>query len=62
MNDSQDYMQAFKGSFTSALRWHHLDDLWQRLREDAAGGWYLYAIGEAPPSEVSDPHQVLTFL
>ena len=44
-----DYLQAFRGSFTSALRWHHLDELWQRLRERPEG-WYVYAIGEDLPS------------
>ncbi|MEJ2466803.1 MAG: hypothetical protein P8045_14050 [Candidatus Thiodiazotropha sp.] len=62
MNDSQDYMMAFRGSFTSALRWHHLDALWQVLREDADGGWYIYAIGELPPDRVSEPQQLLTFI
>jgi hypothetical protein len=62
MNDPQDYLQAFNGSFTSALRWHHLDALWQTLREDAAGGWYIYAVGEAPPTQVSEPQQVVTFI
>jgi hypothetical protein len=62
MNHPQDYMQAFRGSFTSALRWHQLDALWQVLRDDAAGGWYIYAIGETPPSRPSDRQQVLTFI
>ena len=62
MDQSQDFMLAFNGSFTSALRWHHLDDLWQVLREDAAGGWYIYAVGEPPPAEVSEGPQVLTFI
>ena len=61
MNDTTDYMQAFRGSFTSALRWHHLDELWQVLREDAAGGWYLYAIGEPPPQRTSSGEEVMTF-
>jgi hypothetical protein len=62
MNHPQDYMQAFRGSFTSTLRWHQLDALWQVLRDNAAGGWYIYAIGETPPSRPSDRQQVLTFI
>jgi hypothetical protein len=62
MSDSNDFMQAFRGSFTSALRWHHLDALWQVVRNDAAGGWYLYAIGETPPLSPSGPQQVITFI
>ena len=51
------YLQAFRGSFISALRWPQLDDLWERLRADAAGGWYVYAVGEPPPAQtVSAEH------
>ena len=56
------FLQAFRGSFTSALRWPQLDDLWQRVRERAGAGWYLYAIGEAPPTAPSDAAQVDTFV
>lgn len=56
-----DYMKAFRGSFTSALRWHHLDDLWARLREKPEG-WYVYAIGEALPEAVASPEDFLAFL
>ena len=61
--DSQQlFMQAFRGSFTSALRWHQLDDLWERLGESADAGWYIYAIGEAPPAEPADGARLREFL
>jgi hypothetical protein len=44
-----DYLQAFKGKFTSTLRWHDLDNLWQALRALNHGQWYIYVVGEAPP-------------
>ena len=28
-----EYISAFEGRFTSALRWHQLDALWERVRE-----------------------------
>ena len=56
------FLHAFKGSFTSALRWHHLDSLWELVRADAGGGWYIYAIGEKPPTTTSSAAQVLTFV
>lgn len=62
MNQQHDYMQAFRGSFTSALRWHHLDALWDVLRLDASSGWYIYAVGEPPPVAPSDAGMVLTFI
>ena len=56
------FLTAFRGSFTSALRWHQLDALWERIRERAGAGWYLYAIGEPPPTAPADAGQVLTFV
>ena len=56
------FLQAFRGSFTSALRWHHLDALWSRVRETADDGWYIYAVGEAHPETVSTAGQVETFV
>jgi hypothetical protein len=62
MNTQNDYLLAFKGSFTSALRWHQLDDLWQVLNQDAAGGWYIYAVGEAPPHQPVDGEGLSRFV
>ncbi|MEW8506308.1 MAG: hypothetical protein AB2598_06355 [Candidatus Thiodiazotropha sp.] len=62
MNDQYDYLRAFNGSFTSTLRWHQLDALWEVLKEDADGGWYIYAIGEAPPASSADTDMVLRFI
>lgn len=62
MDHRQDYMQAFRGSFTSALRWHHLDALWEVLRRDAGAGWYIYAVGETPPTTAADAQMMLTFI
>jgi len=59
---AQPYLSAFRGSFTSALRWHQLDALWERLRERADAGWYIYAVGEAPPGEPSDAARVRAFI
>ena len=60
MNDP--FLAAFRGSFTSALRWHQLDELWERVRERADAGWYLYAIGEPPPSAPADADGVGRFV
>ena len=48
------FMAAFRGSFTSALRWPQLDALWDRLREKP-DGWFVYAVGETPPSAAAAP-------
>ncbi|MBK1718967.1 hypothetical protein [Thiocystis violacea] len=56
------FLTAFRGSFTSALRWPQLDALWDRVRASADAGWYLYAVGEPPPVAPADAAQVLTFV
>ena len=37
---------AFRGHFTSLLRWEDLDAFWALVRNNAGAGWYVYAIGE----------------
>ena len=56
------YYQAFRGNFTSMLSWQQLDEFWTEVRRAAGAGWYVYAIGEAPPAAPSTAVQVNTFL
>ncbi len=63
LDDSEPaYLQAFRGSFTAALRWHQLDTLWERVRARSGDGWYLYAVGEEPPAKPADAARVETFV
>jgi len=55
------YLAAFRGSFTSALRWPQLDALWQRVRAQPAD-WYVYAVGEEPPDKPASEHELLRFI
>lgn len=55
------FMAAFRGSFTSALRWPQLDALWEKVR-DAPNGWYVYAVGEPPPRAPADADRLLRFV
>lgn len=45
----QHYLEAYRGSFTSMLRWQHLDEFWDVLRAHADDSWYIYHVGDAPP-------------
>ncbi len=56
------FLTAFRGSFTSALRWHQLDALWERVRERSAAGWYLYHVGEPPPGSPATAEHLETFV
>ena len=53
---------AFKGRFENVLRWEQLEALWEVLHQDAAGGWHIYAVGEAPPQQPADAALVKSFL
>lgn len=55
------YLAAFRGSFTSALRWPQLDALWQRVRAQPEG-WFIYAVGEPPPGAASSGADLLHFI
>lgn len=53
---------SFKGTFYGALRWPQLDGLWEALRNDAAGGWFIYAVGTEPPTETVGPEKLREFI
>lgn len=57
-----EFLEAFRGSFVSALRWPQLDALWERIRADAEHGWYVYAVGETPPTAPFGGDEVRAFL
>ena len=43
------FLQTYTGPMKGVLRWPQLETIWQKL--DAADGWYLYEIGDEPPTE-----------
>lgn len=53
---------AFRGRFENILRWEQLDALWEVLASDAGGGWYIYAVGEQPPTQPVAAEQLQKFL
>lgn len=48
MNASRDFSSLYTGRLYSVLSWQDLSAFWARLHPDA--GWYLYAVGEHPPT------------
>lgn len=56
------YLKAFKGEFRGMLRWEQLEELWGRIRDDAAGGWYVYAVGEPPPDTAFTAEALMVFI
>lgn len=58
---NSEYRTAFGGSFTSALRWHQLDALWEQVRQ-RPDGWYVYAVGTPPPCKQASEDELLHFI
>jgi len=58
----KDFLAEYNGGFTGILHWHQLDTLWERLRGDADGAWYVYAIGEPPPDQPAKVGQLDLFI
>ena len=52
LNQNNTFLNAFKGKFYGVLRWPQADDLWLKLKKIAGEeGWYVYAVGEEPPTK-----------
>ncbi len=51
-NSESTFEQAFKGKFYGVLKWKQLDELWDIIKKDNEDGWYIYAIGDVPPTEL----------
>jgi len=62
MSIEEVYLKAFRGSFTSTMRWQDLDDFWQYLKMQADDNWYIYAVGEVPPEDTVTKQQLITFI
>ena len=56
------FYQAFKGGFTSLLKWPDLDAFWEVLRQQPDKRWYVYAIGGEVPEQPIDHRQLQTFI
>ena len=56
------YLNAFKGNFTSTMRWHDLDSFWETLKSYADDQWYIYAVGEEPPDDTVNKQYLLSFV
>jgi hypothetical protein len=58
----QNYLDAFRGRFTSLMRWHDLDDFWENLKQQVDDGWYIYHVGDVPPESPVDSNKLLAFI
>ncbi len=56
------YVEAYRGNFTSMMRWPDLDQFWNTLRTQADDDWYIYAIGEEAPEAPATKADLLKFI
>ena len=59
---NQDFKSAFKGKFYGVLKWDQLDEIWLKVKEKADEGWFIYAVGEEPPTEKTQGIELSTFI
>jgi hypothetical protein len=56
------YLRAYNGFFKGALRWPEFDRLWAQLQRRSDDGWYIYTVGEPPPTAPASRDQFEGFL
>jgi len=59
-NKLSDFEREFRGLFHGVMKWDALARLWSVV--DPGAGWYLYAIGEAPPAQPAGAGEVRKFI
>ena len=62
MSEIDAFHKAFRGNFSSLLKWQQLDEFWNVVRRNAGAGWYLYAIGAPVPVHQSCAEDVVRFI
>lgn len=55
-----EFQTLFTGRLWAVMTWPQLDGFWKRI--DPAAGWYLYAVGEPPPTAPATPETVTAFI
>lgn len=56
------YRKTFNGSFSSLLQWDDLTTFWEHLLGDELADWYIYAVGEKPPTTTSSADDFQHFI
>lgn len=66
LNKSQDqvnsFYKAYRGAFTSLLKWSDLDAFWQILSAQSSKGWYIYVTAEQPPEKTTSADEMKQFI
>lgn len=62
MIEHQNFLERFKGSFYGVLKWEQLDALWENVRRQPEGQWFVYQVGELPPESPATRDTLGNFL
>lgn len=54
------FTRALTGQLFGIMRWDQLTAFWEKV--DTQASWYLYAVGEAVPTEAADAEHVTQFI
>ena len=57
-----EFLHKFKGRFSGVLKWEQLDRLWSLVRKNHNAAWYLYHVGDQPPTSPASSHEVNLFI
>jgi hypothetical protein len=60
MDQPTEFSASYTGRLWSVMSWDQLTAFWQRI--DPAAGWYVYAVGEAPPAAAAPAAEVACFI
>lgn len=53
---------AYRGAFTSLLKWPDLDEFWKVLLEQDDKGWYIFTTAEVPPDQPAGAEELRVFI
>lgn len=56
------YLERFDGRLVAIRKWEDLDILWAGVHGTAGEGWFVYTIGEQPPTEAEGSQTLHKFL
>ena len=62
LDEKNEFLTHFRGSFYGILRWQELTELWATLRQPGNPDWYIYAVGERPPASPASETELTHFL
>ena len=60
--DKITYQQTFTGLFNSLLQWEDLTQFWEKLQQGERSGWFIYAVGEVPPTTQASVEEFEQFI